>query len=86
MKLIFVYNAHSGLFNAALDGIHKLVSPESYPCELCALTYGAIAERDEWRQFRRRSEHEMVFYHKDEFEEAYEQTFTYPIVLCQRGE
>ena len=28
----------------------------------------------------------MIFYHKDEFEEAYEQRYPYPVVLCERGD
>ena len=82
MKLIFVYNAQSGIFNAVRDAVHKIVSPETYPCELCALTYGAVGERKAWRQYRRQSGHEMVFLHKDEFEEQYGQRFPYPLVLC----
>ena len=82
MKLIFVYNAKSGPLNAVLDAIHKIVSPETYPCELCALTYGAVSERKEWRHYRRHAQHEMVFLHKDEFEEQYGQRFAYPLVLC----
>lgn len=82
MKLIFVYNAQSGFLNAALDAVHRIVSPESYPCELCALTYGVVGERKAWREFRQRSAHEMVFYHKDKFEEAYGRRFSYPLVLC----
>lgn len=82
MKLIFVYNARSGPLNAALDAIHKIVAPETYPCELCALTYGAVSERKAWRQYRRQSQHDMVFLHKDEFEEQYSRRFAYPLVLC----
>lgn len=82
MKLIFVYNAKSGPLNAALDAIHKIVAPETYPCELCALTYGTVSERKEWRQYRRQSQHDMVFLHKDEFEEQYGQRFAYPLILC----
>lgn len=82
MKLIFVYNARSGPLNAALDAIHKIVAPETYPCELCALTYGAVSERKAWRQYRRHSQHDMVFLHKDEFEEQYGRRFVYPLVLC----
>jgi len=82
MRLIFVYNAQSGILNAAVDAIHKIVSPETYPCDLCALTYGALGERREWRRYREQSPHEMVFYHKDEFEEAYGQRLPYPLVLC----
>lgn len=84
MKLIFVYNAESGPLSAVLDGLHKLLSPETYPCELCALTYGKIMERREWKEFRKRSPYEMTFYHRDEFEEIYDKRFTYPVVLAEK--
>ena len=41
-SLILVYNADSGFFNALADSAHKLLSPSTYDCRLCALTYGAI--------------------------------------------
>jgi len=44
-KLIFVYNADSGLLNAMKDWAHKIVSPETYPCSLCALTYNNLGMR-----------------------------------------
>ena len=37
--LIFVYNANGGFFNGFSDYIHKLVSPKTYECSLCAITY-----------------------------------------------
>lgn len=43
--LIFVYNAKSGLISAFGDMVHKIVSPATYPCSLCALTYGAVCAR-----------------------------------------
>ena len=36
--LIFIYNANGGIFSAMADAAHKLVSPETYPCSLCAIT------------------------------------------------
>jgi len=50
-KLIFVYNADSGLLNAMKDWAHKIVSPETYPCSLCALTYDNLGMRRPWREF-----------------------------------
>lgn len=83
MKLIFVYNADSGYLNAAVDAVHRIVSPETYPCDLCALTFSPIREREAWKRYRERSTQKMIFYHKDEFEEEYGRRFTYPLVLCE---
>lgn len=65
--LIFVYNADGGLLNAARDAVHKLVSPATYPCSLCALTYGAVAKRPAWRAFLARSGMATLFLYRDEF-------------------
>jgi hypothetical protein len=81
MKLIFVYNANAGKLSAALDIAHKIVSPSTYQCNLCTLTYGTFTERDVWKKFREESDTELVFYHKDEFENEFKKQFTYPIVL-----
>lgn len=87
LKLIFVYNADSGLSNAIKDCLHKLFSPETYPCKLCELTYGAFSERKKWKKFRKASKAEMVFLHADEFNSQYRSKFLpkyeFPIVLIQ---
>lgn len=49
--LLFVYNADSGLFNTVTDIAHKIFSPQTYQCDLCALTHGYFSMRDEWRNF-----------------------------------
>jgi len=46
-KLIFVYNADSGLLKGIKDLIHKNVSPDTYPCSLCAVTYDNFDMRRE---------------------------------------
>ena len=85
MKLIFVYNANSGKLSAALDVAHKIISPSTYQCNLCSLTHGTFTERDVWKKFREESDTELVFYHKDEFENEFKTKFTYPIVLKEEN-
>lgn len=67
MKLLFVYNAHSGRQAKILDGIHKVVSPSTYACELCSLTHGSFSERKAWKLFREASALDMEFIYKDQF-------------------
>lgn len=67
MKLLFVYNADSGLFNTLADIGHKIFSPETYRCDLCALTHGYFQERAEWRSFVESLGVECQFQHRDEF-------------------
>jgi hypothetical protein len=84
-RLIFIYNANSGLRNALLDGAHKALSPHTYQCNLCDLTFGVINERKTWKKFREEEDWGMEFLHKDEFNKQYASKFGYkfefPIVL-----
>ncbi|MDJ0713663.1 MAG: GTPase [Prochloraceae cyanobacterium] len=81
MKLIFVYNADSGFINTLIDIGHKAISPQTYQCNLCDLTFGLLKERKQWKKFREQSKTEMEFLHRDEFEEKYGQKFEYPLIL-----
>ena len=83
MELIFVYNADSGILNLVKDAAHKLLRPETYPCSLCALTYGAVSEKRRWREFRNNDKRNMRFLHKDEFEAEFGERYEYPVVLKQ---
>lgn len=67
--LILVYNADGGLLDAVRDAVHKLVSPTTYPCSLCALTYGAVSMRRAWRAFLDRLGMPVLFLYRDEFRE-----------------
>ncbi|MRI01520.1 GTPase [Kriegella sp. EG-1] len=86
-KLIFVYNAETGLQNQLLDGAHKILSPSTYNCRLCAITFGAFKENTTWKNFRKTSSLTMEFLHKDEYKKKYASkfnyNFTFPIVLGQ---
>ena len=68
-SLIFVYNADSGILNALKDGVIKIVSPSSYQCRLCGLTFGTATMKSEWRSFIDSLGLEVSFLHKDEFHE-----------------
>jgi hypothetical protein len=65
--LICVYNAKGGWLNALGDMVHKLVSPATYPCSLCALTYGAVSMRPAWRAALDRLGLPVLFLYRDEF-------------------
>lgn len=86
-KLVFIYNAASGLRNAFLDSAHKIISPKTYDCNLCDITFGVFKERTAWKNFRKNSAQDMEFLHKDEFQKQYASkfgyAFTFPIVLVQ---
>lgn len=87
-KLIFIYNSDSSLRNLIVDGAHKIFSPGTYPCSLCDITYGAFSENSVWKKFRKETDLDMEFLHKDEFAHAYRSKFgykfTFPIILTSQ--
>ena len=81
-RLILVYNADGGWLNALKDAVWKAARPSTYPCSLCALTYGYVAMHSRWRRFLRRLPHDKVFHHRDDFAQTYpSQIFTLPAIL-----
>lgn len=66
-RLLCVYNADTGLIQALMHAVHKAVRPETYPCSLCALTYGAVSMRGDWKSYWQTLDAEVDFYHRDDF-------------------
>ena len=50
-ELILVYNANSGFYNMIKDALHKSISPNTYSCNLCGLTFGTIRMKSKWKKF-----------------------------------
>lgn len=67
MKLLFVYNADSGLAALLFDSAHKLLSPQTYECNLCALTHGLAGPKKQWANFLKTLPEPPKFLHRDEF-------------------
>ncbi|UCE36695.1 MAG: hypothetical protein JSW00_14425 [Thermoplasmata archaeon] len=70
-KLIFIYNADSGIISSVSDYFHKIVKPDTYQCNLCALTYGNLGMKTQWKDFIENLEISVEFFHKDEFKSKY---------------
>lgn len=84
--LVFVYNADSGLFNTLSDVAHKILSPETYACNLCALTHTAFGMRREWREFLESLDARLEFLHADELRSRYGmEGLALPAILRKRG-
>ena len=69
-----------------MDTMHKVLSPSTYECNLCDITFGLFTEKVDWKKFRKDASVDMEFLHKDEFERDYASKFgykfTFPIVLA----
>lgn len=70
-RLLIVYNADGGVLNALRDALWKITSPATYPCSLCAITYGAVSMHPEWKRFLESLPLEVAFHHRDDFAAAY---------------
>lgn len=85
-SLIFVYNADSGLASALFDSAHKLLSPGTYSCNLCALTHHLAGEKQDWKTFLQGAKTEMIFLHRDEWEKRYPKFKKEPLPLIATSE
>ncbi|MGH9759466.1 MAG: hypothetical protein ACREDR_15810, partial [Blastocatellia bacterium] len=63
-RLILIYNAGSGVLNAGLDSLKKVLSLQS--CTLCAITHGAFTEKEEWTDCAGSILVPIEYLHKDE--------------------
>jgi hypothetical protein len=82
-RLVFVYNADSGLFNTLADAAHKILSPQTYQCALCKVTYGWFQERGAWRAFLDTLDADCEFLHRDELHARFpDLAVDLPAVLC----
>jgi hypothetical protein len=85
--LVFVYNADSGVFNTLADTAHKIFSPQTYACNLCALTHSAVGMRGEWRRFLDGLGRPLEFLHADELASRHGVTgVPLPAVFWKEGE
>lgn len=69
--LVMVYNADEGLGAALFDAAHKILKPETYPCDLCAITYGAFSMRGAWKTWLAAQPFAAEFFHKQDFHRAH---------------
>jgi len=86
-KLIFIYNAKSGLLAGLSDIVIKTIMPSQYQCNLCKITYGPLSMKEEWAQFLETLPQEKVFLHKDELVNTYKELINYslPAIFLQHN-
>lgn len=87
-EFIFVYNADGNFFAGLTDFAHKIISPQTYACSLCKITYGNFAMKNEWKQFLAGLPQQKTFLHRDEFHRHYPQfaDVVLPAILVRQGE
>ena len=70
-KIIFVYNADGDVFSLLGDFAHKIFSPKTYNCNLCAITHGNFGMKNEWREYIKTLKVPFEFLHADQFKAKY---------------
>ncbi len=81
MKLVFVYNVNSDPVSLLLDGAHKVFSPSTYDCDLCAITYSNLGERKAWKTYRKKHRMSFEFIYKNQMIERYGLSDNCPLIL-----
>jgi hypothetical protein len=70
-----------------MDGAHKIVSPSTYDCNLCAITFGNFSEDELWKEFRENTAVTMEFLYRDKFLQNYNsenlRSLTFPAILME---
>lgn len=64
-ELCFIYNAQSGVKHAFIDYVHKIVSPDTYQCSLCSVTYGNLGMHRQWADYLRALPFKTRFFYQD---------------------
>lgn len=81
MELFFVYNAKMGFAHMLMDGLHKVIQPSTYACDLCAITYHAAGKRKDWKNFLQNINIPTRFYYANTLPVEFDEDFDYPVVL-----
>ncbi len=66
-----MYNADAGVINAIKDYFHKILSPKTYECNLCGISFGLGGMKKDWKNYIKELPLPVEFLHRDEFENKY---------------
>jgi hypothetical protein len=80
-NIIFIYNAKGGQWNYLIDTLHKYLSPKTYECNLCQITYD-LKMRKAWKEFIEESPHNYKFLHLEELSEFSLEAYVNDLPIC----
>ncbi|MBK6913075.1 MAG: GTPase [Ignavibacteriales bacterium] len=83
METQFIYNAKGGAANSLFDLAHKIISPETYQCNLCKITHGAFIENKKFRELKEK--YNITLWHIDDYEAKNSKEKLYPIIIFRNG-
>ena len=84
-ELIFIYNAKSGFYNAMVDFAHKIISPKTYDCNLCAITYGTFKMDKRWSNYIQSLPVKTTFLYKDELSSYNLENINLPTIFIRNN-
>ena len=85
--ILFVYNADSGFMNSVSDYLHKKISPSTYDCKLCAVTFNGVGMDKKWKVFIDNLEVPVEFMHRDELlKEHGDEGVQFPCAFAKKGD
>ena len=84
-ELIFIYNAKSGFINELVDFAHKIISPETYDCNLFAITYGSFRMEKRWTDYIQSLPINSVFTYQDKLYDNKLKNVKLPSVFLRNG-
>ena len=84
-ELIFIYNAKSGFINELVDFAHKIISPETYESNLCAIIYGTFKMEKRWVDYIQSLPIKCVFTYRDKLSEHKIKNVNLPAVFLSDG-
>ena len=79
--LYFVYNAKGDIFSVVGDFFHKSLSPKTYPCKLCDLSYGIFSKKKAWKKFLDSLDVDYEFVYKNKLDRFNQEIKEFPIIL-----
>lgn len=79
MELQFIYNAKGNWANSIFDLAHKIISPDTYECNLCKITHGAFTESTKFKGLKQK--YHITLWHIDDYELKYQKELSYPTII-----
>ena len=81
MEIQFIYNANNGVANSLFDLAHKIISPDTYECNLCKITHGAFTENKKFKELKEK--YNITLWHIDDYEEKFSKESSYPLIIMR---
>ncbi|MFN7014886.1 MAG: hypothetical protein ACK4ON_11520 [Bacteroidia bacterium] len=69
LEMQFIYNAKNGVANSLFDLSQKIISPDTYECNLCKITHCAFTENKKFKELK--ENYNITLWYIDDFEKKF---------------